>query len=65
MIISHGKKVIILASILLVSVAAVLNIKIVRLFQEGNPFPAFPALWGIIKLELTDLTGGFYAKIWT
>jgi hypothetical protein len=51
MIISHGKKVIILASLLLVLVVAVLNIKILYLFQEGNPFPV---LWGIIKLELTD-----------
>jgi len=39
MIISHGKKVIILASILLVLVVAVLiNIKTLYLFQEGNPF---------------------------
>lgn len=32
-------------------VIAVFNIKILYLFQEGNPLPA---LWGIVKIELTD-----------
>lgn len=51
MITSQSKKVIVLALILLMLVVAVLNIKILYLFQEGNPLPV---LWAIIKLELTD-----------
>ncbi|MEW6663423.1 MAG: hypothetical protein ACOY9Y_07715 [Bacillota bacterium] len=47
----HRKKTIILVSTVLVLVVAIFNIKILYLFQEGNPLPV---LWGIIKLELTD-----------
>jgi len=49
--VSRRKKTVILVLIVLALVVAIFNIKILYLFQEGNPFPV---LWGIIKLEFTD-----------
>lgn len=45
------KKTVILVLIVLVLFAVIFNIKILYLFQEGNPLPV---LWGITKLEFTD-----------
>jgi len=45
------KTTVVLVLIVLALVIAILNIKILYFFQEGNPLPV---LWGIIKLEFTD-----------
>ncbi|MBM7854725.1 hypothetical protein JOC37_001103 [Desulfohalotomaculum tongense] len=45
------KKTVIIVLMVLALAAAVFNVKILYLFQEGNPLPV---LWGIIKLEFTD-----------
>ncbi|MDK2820808.1 MAG: hypothetical protein PWP31_773 [Clostridia bacterium] len=59
MTVSRRKKTVILVLIVLALVVAIFNIKILYLFQEGNPFPV---LWGIIKLEFTDANIVPFAK---